>query len=285
MSCLGLFQWRRIAMLAVMVRVVFKDRIALVTGASSGMGAEFARQIAARGGRLVLVARSQDKLEALAVELELVNGHKVLVIAEDLAKPGGPERVVRILEAQGWEVEHLVNNAGIGRAKPVSRDSAQVLANMIQLNCTALTELTALLLPAMLRRGSGGILQVASVVGFNPSPYMAAYAASKAYVLSFTQALALELEGSGVTTTAVCPGHVKTGFQLAAGFSTSALPVPGELSAKETVRRGLAAYESGKTVAVTGFLNRLSVMFGSMLPRSWVARISAIALKKMGRFD
>ncbi len=192
---------------------------------------------------------------------------------------------MRILEREGWEVEHLVNNAGVGRAKAVARDDAQVLANMVQLNCTALTELTALLLPAMLRRGSGGVLQVASVVGFNASPYMAAYAASKAYVKSFTEALAIELAGSGVTTTAVCPGHVKTGFQLAAGFATSALPVPGELSARETVRRGLSAYERGKTVAVTGFLNRVSVTFGSMLPRSWVARISAVALKKMGRFE
>lgn len=285
MSCLGLFQWRTLAMLAGMTLKVFKDRVALVTGASSGMGVEFARQLAQRGARLVIVARSVDKLEALAPELEGLSGHSVCVIGADLSNSEGVAHVVNRLHEEGLEVEHLVNNAGVGRAQSVAKDDVQALSKLVYLNCTAVTELTAHLLPGMISRASGGVLQVASVLSFNASPYMATYAASKAYVKSFTEGLAIELEGSGVTTTAVCPGHVQTGFQVAAGFGSSEMPVPGELSAEKTVRLGLCAYEKGKTVVVTGFMNRLSVVMSSLIPRSWVARISANVLRKMGRFD
>jgi short-subunit dehydrogenase len=145
--------------------------------------------------------------------------------------------------------------------------------------------MTALFLPGLVARGKGGILQIASVIGFSPCPYQAVYAATKAFVLSFAHGLAVELEGTGVRVTAICPGHMRTGFQVSAGFSTNALPVPGELSVEETVRLGLLAYEKRRTVVVTGFVNWMSVFFGGLLPRSWIARLSARVLKKLGRFD
>lgn len=258
---------------------------ALVTGASSGLGVEFARQIAARGADLVLVARSEDKLVQLAAEIRSSTGRQVHVVSADLTEGDAVIRVLTELEQRGIVIDHLINNAGVGRAKAIAKDDPAILSRMIQLNCIALTELTARLLPQLIERGRGGILQVASVIGFSPCPYQASYAATKAYVKSLTEALEVELVGTGVRTSALCPGHVQTGFQKAAGFADGAMAVPGELSAEVTVRAGLAGYEKGKTIVVPGFMNRLAVIFGGLLPRWLIARISARTLQKLGRFD
>jgi len=267
-----------------MNRIVWKDRVALVTGASSGLGAEFSRQIARQGGRLVIVARSEEKLLALARELRELSGNEAVVVVADLAKTSGVDQVMDALREHDLQVEHLVNNAGIGRACAVANDDSKTLVNLVQLNCTALTDLTVRLLPKMVERASGGVIQVASLVNY-PSPYMAAYAASKGYVKSFTEALAIELQGSGVRMTAVCPGQVRTGFQRAAGFSEDEKVAPGVLSSAGTVRRGLLAYERGKTVVVTGMVNRFMALFLSVVPRGITARLSALVFKKMGRFE
>jgi hypothetical protein len=194
-------------------------------------------------------------------------------------------RVCDEISARGLSVEHLINNAGVGYAASVATSDVARLVGMVQLNCTALTVLTARLLPQMVQRGSGGMLQVASMVALYPAPYMAAYAASKAYVKSFSEALSVELAGKGVTVSALCPGQVPTGFQRSAGFSNEEIPVPGALSAEMTARLGLHGYEKGKVVYVPGLLNKVGAFFMALLPRAIVARISASALRKLGRFD
>jgi short-subunit dehydrogenase len=233
----------------------------------------------------VIVARSEDKLTELAAEIRTATGRQVHVLVADLTEADAVTELLSQLDERGIEIDHLVNNAGVGRAKAIVKDDPSILTRMIQLNCIALTELTAQLLPRMVQRGRGGILQVASVIGFSPCPYQAAYAATKAYVKSLTEALEVELLGTGVRTSALCPGHVQTGFQKAAGFTDGAMAVPGELSAAVTVRAGLQGYERGKTIVVPGFMNRMAVLLGNLLPRWVIARISARTLQKLGRFD
>jgi uncharacterized protein len=254
---------------------------ALVTGASSGLGEEFARQIVAKGARVVLVARREAKLRELAAEL---GPERTIVVPGDLAQPQEPGRIVSQLDAQGIQIDHLINNAGSGRAAPFAREKPEALLQMVRLNCSALVELTNRLVPRMVEQQSGGVIQVASLVAMNPCPYQSTYAATKAFVLSLTEALAVELDGTGVRMTALCPGHVRTGFQVAAGFSTNALDVPGELSAERTVAIALRAYEKGRVVVVPGFVNRVAALLGSLLPRRLVARASARMLLKLGRF-
>jgi short-subunit dehydrogenase len=264
-----------------MNRIQWQGTTALVTGASSGLGAEFAKQIVQKGARVVLVARREDKLRELAVTL---GEERTVVMTADLRQPQEPGRIVSQLEAQGIAIDHLINNAGSGRASPFVQEKPEMLLNMVRLNCSALLELTSRLLPPMVKRKSGGVIQVASLVAMNPCPYQSTYAATKAFVLSLTEGLAVELRGSGVRMTALCPGHVRTGFQVAAGFSTNDLPVPGELSAEQTVAVALRCYERGKTVAVPGCINKLAAFCGSLLPRSVGARPSARRVLKLGRF-
>lgn len=264
-----------------MKRIQWEGTTALVTGASSGLGAEFAKQIVKKGARVVLVARREDKLKELAA---LLGEERAIIMTADLRQPQEPGRIVSQLEAQGIVIDHLINNAGSGRAMPFVQEKPEALLNMVRLNCSALLEFTASLLPAMVKRGSGGVMQVASLVAMNPCPYQSTYAATKAFVLSLTEGLAVELKGSGVRMTALCPGHVRTGFQVAAGFSTSDLQVPGELSVEKTVAIALQSYERGKTVVVPGFINRLAAFFGALLPRSFVAKTSARMVLKLGRF-
>lgn len=264
-----------------MGRIQWEGTTALVTGASSGLGVQFAKQISARGAHVVLVARREGKLRELSAEL---GQGRATVIAADLSQPQEPGRVVSQLKAQGISIDHLINNAGSGRAAPFVKEEPETLLNMVQLNCAALLELTNRLLPKMVERRSGGVLQVASMVAMNPCPYQSTYAATKAFVLSLTEGLAVELDGTGVRMTALCPGHVRTGFQVAAGFSTSDLSVPGEISAERTVAIALRAYERGKTVVVPGFINGIAALFGRLLPRAVIARTSAKMVLKLGRF-
>ncbi len=264
---------------------VFLDSNVLVTGASSGLGVEFARQTKRAGARLVLVARSEDKLLALKRELDAGGGEETVVISCDLARPGAAEELCRRLDELGIVVDHLINNAGVGRACAVASDEPKRLTALLELNCVTVTDLTVRLLPTMLERGRGGVLQVASVVASSPSPFMAVYAASKSYVKNFTQALAYELRGTKVTATVLCPGHVPTGFQKAAGFADGAMAVPGELSAEVTVKAGLSAYQRGKVVCIPGVMNRIAALLMGLLPSRLVAHISAGTLRQLGRFD
>lgn len=260
----------------------FSKSWVLVTGASSGLGAEMARLLARKGAHLILTARSRDRLAELAGDLERVNGIEARVIEEDLSAHGGAGRLLAAIGALGVEVEHLVNNAGVGSAGPFASTSVEREAAMVRLNVESIVTLTRGLLPSMLARGRGGVVNVASTAAFQPVPYMATYGATKAFVLSFTQALATELEGTGVRAMALCPGPVRTGFQRAAG-----IPRPGlsaaELTALQTVERGIAAYERGERLFVPGFVNAAQRVGTTILPTRVLTWATARVMKKWGR--
>ena len=241
-----------------------------------------ARILARRGANLILTARSQTRLEELRDDVERVNGVEARVISEDLAAHGGAGRLLAAVSALGVEVEHLVNNAGFGSSGTFSSTAPEREAEMVRLNVESIVTLTRGLLPPMLERGRGGVINVASTAAFQPVPYMATYGATKAFVVSFTLALATELEGSGVTAMALCPGPVRTGFQAAAG-----IPRPGlraaELSAVKTVERGLAAYERGERLFVPGVVNAAQRLTTTLLPNRVLTWAAARAMKKWGR--
>lgn len=250
--------------------------LALVTGASGGIGLEIARELGARGHDLVLVARSEAKLRELGSELATRHGLRVEVIAADLATAGGADAVAAELERRGLQVDVLVNNAGFGL---FGRHVETALADeqqMIDVNITALTRLTKRLLPAMVARGHGRVLNLASTAAFQPGPYMAVYYATKAYVLSYSEALAEELGGSGVTVTALCPGPTRSGFQDKAAMHDSALVKGKRLpTAAEVARYGVQAMLNGRRVAVHGLMNRLMAQSIRFTPRRLVTRLVA----------
>lgn len=254
---------------------------ALVTGASSGIGAEFAKQLAARGTNLVLSARSEDKLHALARALS--QQVETRVVVADLSDAAGASVLATGVDHLGVPVAHLVNNAGFGLVGSFVAGDPEVQARMVRLNCEALMLLSRHFLPAMIEARRGGIIHVASVAGHLPTPYMAVYGATKAFVLSFSLALAEEVRNEGVTVSALCPGPVPTGFQQAAGMKASKLPRLSAMSAEQTVTSGLHAYENGQTLCVPGALNSIQTWAAHLLPRSVVARGTAVAMRSMGR--
>lgn len=237
--------------------------LAVVTGASSGIGAELARELARHGHDLVLAARSVAPMQALAEELQGL-GAAVTVIAADLAKPGAPAELGQDLAARGLEPDVLINNAGFGAAARFDRTEPARLSEMLQVNIVALTELTRLLLPGMIARGRGRIMLVGSVAGFQPGPGMAAYFATKAYVLSLGEALASELRGTGVTVTTLCPGATATNFFTVAGARNSLMArrLRRMMRAEDVARIGYRALMAGKPVVIAGGMNRL-VALGS----------------------
>ena len=242
---------------------------AIVTGASTGIGRELARLLAADGHHVTLTARDRSRLEQLAAELRERHGREAAVIVADLAEPGAPETIVRQVEAAGRDVAVLVNNAGIGSHGPfAAADLARELA-IIQVNVTALAHLTGLVVPGMVRRRSGRILNIASTAAFQPGPLMATYYASKAFVLSFSEALDAELAGSGVTVTVLCPGPTRTEFQQRAGMA--GVPVasgfPPMMDGATVARAGFRAMRRGVRLAVPGLLNRLAVFSVRLGPR------------------
>lgn len=240
---------------------------AVITGASSGIGAELARQMVADGHDVTLVARSQPALEALATTFR-ESGARADVVVQDLAHPGGAAGVA---EAVGDRpVDVLVNAAGIGTFGPFATIPVDTQLQLMRLNIEALTHLTALFLPRMIERGRGAILQVGSTAGFQPGPLMATYYASKAYVLSFTEALAEELVGTGVTVSVLCPGPVATGFQATAKMENSKLLQLGLTPVDVVAREGRRAIARGKTVAVVGFKNRLLTFLSTRFAPRWL---------------
>ena len=243
----------------------------LITGASGGIGLELARIFAREGRDLALVARSAERLSALAAELEAAHGISVLPLAVDLALEDAPDWIARSLGERKIEVEILVNNAGFGDFGDFAGADWDKLDAMIAVNCRALARLTKLFLGPMLERGRGKILNLASTAAFLPGPLMAVYYASKAFVLSFSEALSRELKGSGVTVTALCPGPTRTGFRDAAALQDSGLFTNLKVAAAEDVAAfGFRALMRGKAVAVHGGLNKAMIFGLRFMPRSLV---------------
>jgi short-subunit dehydrogenase len=255
---------------------------ALITGASSGIGAELARLHAAKGGDLVLVARRKEALDALKKELEGAHGIMATVIPADLAEPNAAERIFAATEEAGLEIEFLVNNAGFGgHGKFHERDLASDRA-MMQVNMVALVDLTHLYLQGMVRRKSGKILHVASTAGFMPGPLQAVYYATKSFVISFSQAISEELSGTGVTSTALCPGAVDTGFVAASDLEGAALFEKQTGASPESVAAcGYKAMLKGDLVKINE--PSLNFMLGwvvPFLPRKAVLKISRKTMEK-----
>lgn len=247
--------------------------VALVTGASSGIGRALAEVAAARGHDLVLVARSGGALEDLAAGLAERHGARAHVVPADLALREAPRRVAAAVGRLGLEVDVLVNNAGFGLHGPFSGTDLDVERDMIDLNVGALTSLTKLFVRPMIERGQGRILNVASTAAFQPGPGMAVYYATKAYVLSFSVALAVELEGTGVTVTCLAPGPTRTRFAERAGAARTPLfSSPAVMDPATVARRGWRALERGERIAVVGFLNRLGAFLTRFAPRTFAAR-------------
>jgi short-subunit dehydrogenase len=257
-------------------------KTALITGASAGLGLELAQLFAADKHDVVLVARRRDQLEALATRLAAERGVIAGVIAADLADPGAPQRIVDELKRRGTEIDYLVNNAGFGtNGKFVERDLLRELA-MVQVNVTSLVHLTGLLLPGMVARGSGRILNLGSTAGFQPGPFMSVYYATKAFVISFTEALNYELRGTGVTATVSCPGATATEFGRIAGNEASTLFKMGVMKAPEVAKDAYRAMMAGKGEVIHGLFNKFLIMGQRLLPRAAV-RATAARLNQIDR--
>ncbi|MFL9684559.1 SDR family NAD(P)-dependent oxidoreductase [Streptomyces sp. KL110A] len=256
------------------------DSTALITGASSGLGAEFAEQLAARGHDVVLVARSGDRLAALAERLTAAHGVRAHVLVQDLAVPDAARRVAEELGARGLAVDLLVNNAGFGtcgRFEEISgaRDHDQLMVNVV-----ALVDLTHELLPGMLERGRGAVLNVASNAGFQPSPYFAVYGASKSFVLNFGLALRQEYRGRGIRVLTLCPGPVETAFFEAIGTREAA--VTGSMTTPEpVVRAALGALDRDRGYLAPGFGNALGAHLTPRRPRTLVAALAERVTRKV----
>jgi uncharacterized protein len=249
--------------------------VAPVTGASSGIGAEFAREAAKNGYDLVLVARRREPMQALAAELQ-ASGAEITVISTDLGKPGGAAELMKIIEERGLVIDTLINNAGLGDTARFDQEDPEKISSMLQVNVVALTELTRLVLPQMVARRRGKIMLVASTAAFQPGPGMAVYYATKAYVLSFGRAIGYELRRTGVTVTTICPGATATEFAQTAQMEGSILfsgPLP-VTTAAEVARRGYAALKSGRPLLIVGFLNNIIAMSTRFTPTSVLLAIA-----------
>jgi len=244
-------------------------KVALVTGASAGLGVEFARQLSKRGHRLVLAARRKDRLDALAKELD-----NARAVAIDLSKPNAAAQLIADLEAAGEQVELLVNNAGFGLIGRFAELDARRERQMIDLNVGTLTDLCRAVAPQMIKRRSGAILNVASTAAFQPGPKMAVYFATKAYVLSLTEALHEELKPHGVRVSCLCPGPTHTEFGQVAGFGGNGAFDHVAMNAAEVVEQGLAGLDKNQAVVVTGWINKIVAASTRFAPRSLVRKIA-----------
>ncbi|SFE23902.1 hypothetical protein SAMN04487969_101844 [Paenibacillus algorifonticola] len=246
----------------------------LITGVSGGIGKELADRFAKDGYNLVLVARSERKLLELAEEYRKKHGTQATVIAKDVASPGVPEEIFAELKKKGIVVDYLVNNAGFGLYGTFLETNLEQETNMIDVNIKALTIMTKLFLPDMVKRGKGGVMNVASLVAFFPGPMMSIYYATKAFVLSFTEALENELSGTGVTVTALCPGLTSTGFVDRSGMGESKLFQSGAImEAGQVAEEGYRGFIRGDTIIMPGARNRLMAFIPRLLPRKWVTRM------------
>lgn len=246
------------------------DSTALVTGASAGIGVEIARQLAARGHGLVLVARRQELLDELASELASAHGIRVEAVACDLADAAARDQLATRVEELGLDVEILVNNAGFGTYGPFAESDRERQIGQVRLNVEAVVDLAARYLPPMVRRGRGAVINIASTAGFQPLPGNATYSASKAFVLHHSEAIHTELKGTGVTITAVCPGPVKTEFAEAAGLGEAAgsLPDIAWTSAEGVAKAAIKGADAGKRSVIPGVGNHIGAIAGRHAPRT-----------------
>ena len=240
----------------------------LVTGASSGIGADIARELADRGHAVTLVARREDRLTALAQELETKRHVRTDVIACDLSDAAARERLIDEIRARGLEVSVLINNAGFGTAGPFQDLDLDGELQMVRTNVEAVVHLCGVYIPPMITRGTGAVMNVASTAGFQPLPRQSTYSASKAFVLSFTEVLSSDLKGTGVTATALCPGPVRTEFtDQHEGFDVSS-PDFVWMSSEDCAHTAVKGLERGKRVVVPGVGNRIGTLAGQHAPRS-----------------
>jgi len=246
---------------------------ALITGASSGIGEAFARQLAAEGTDLVLVARRLDRLKQLAEELES-DRLDIEVLVADLSDREATQRVVQRLEDNSMAVDLLINNAGFGTVGDFIEQDPEIESTMIGVNVTALNRLAHAAGSAMAARGRGGILNVSSIAGFSPSPKSATYGATKAFVTSFSEALNIELGPQGVAVSCLCPGLTETEFQEKANYSPSALPKAFWQSAEQVAAAGLAGISGGTAVIVPGAHNKVAKALAAAVPNSIVRRVA-----------
>jgi short-subunit dehydrogenase len=253
----------------------------LITGASSGIGWELAKIHAASGGDLVLVARNIRQMEKLKTSILQNHSVQIHLIEKDLSKDNAAEELYEYVKAQEWDIDILINNAGFGYYGMFMDTPLQKDEDMIQLNLLTLTKLTKLFASGMIQRGYGRIMNVASTAAFQPGPTMAVYCATKAYVLHFSEAIASELETTGVTITAFCPGATATAFMSVANMEESALVKDKKLpSASEVANYGYRAMMNGKRVAIHGVKNSLMVFGLRFTPRNLVTKVARMVLKK-----
>ena len=256
---------------------------ALVTGASAGIGEAIARSLARRKVPQLLVARSAGRLEELAAELRASSGVAVEAVALDLASEGAAERLFAATEGAGRPVGLLVNNAGFGFYGPQEEQGLERTLRMLRLNVAALVEATDRFLAPMHARRSGLVLHVASTAAFLPVPYMAVYAATKAFVLSYSQALHEELRGAGIVVTALCPGTTRTDFHRVAGLAPGARVSFPSLSAETVAEAGLRGLERGKALVVPNLLDSAWIFTGRLVPRTLPPKIGAAVFSRLRR--
>lgn len=242
---------------------------ALITGASAGIGEAIARELAGRGHGVTLVARREDRLRTLAQELADRFGVRAEVLGTDLGDATVRAELPRRITELGLDVEILVNNAGFGGGEDFAKTERERLVSMVELNCTALLDLQAVYLPQMVERGRGAVINIASTAAFQPLPGAATYGATKAFVLSLSEAVHEELKGTGVTLTAVCPGPVKTEFPQVAGLQGAEDQVPGMLwmTPESVAKQAVDAAADGKRAIIPGLLNRAGALTGQHAPR------------------
>ena len=248
---------------------------ALITGASSGIGLELARIHASKQGTCIIVARSEEKLMELKKEIESTYNTAVIVYSCDLSKEEQVESLINMIHKEGHQVDYLINNAGFGDYGLFHETEWSKEKMMIDLNVKTLTHLTKAFLPGMVERGSGKIMNVASTAAFQPGPYMAVYFATKNYVLSFSEGIARELKGTGVTVTALCPGPTESNFQKNAEMEDSKMVKSMKMpSSRQVAEYGYKAMLKGKTVAIEGFLNYIMANSPRLMPRNWVTKVA-----------
>jgi len=254
---------------------------ALITGASRGLGAAFARRLAAERRPLILVARSQDQLTALQAELVAEYGIPIQVLATDLTQPGAAQTIYDACAQNVWRITLLINNAGIGRFGGFLTHPIADYEAMLRLNALAPLELTHRFLADMRQAGRGEIIHVVSMAAFQPTPYISVYGATKAFLLSFSEALAGECLGTPIRILALCPGATRTDFFRAAGLSNLGILDTAPMVSPETVAdAALKALKTGQTRIVPGWKNRLMALLSTLVPRRWNLPLSARAIKR-----
>jgi short-subunit dehydrogenase len=252
----------------------YQNKTILITGASSGIGLEFANQLNEFGAKLIITARNKDKLNELAE-----NYQGATVIPGDLSDKAFPGQLYNMIQSKGLDVDILINNAGFGSIGKLLKSDLETYESMVQVNITALTQLSHLFITDMAAKGKGGIINVASVAAFQPVPYMNVYSATKAYVKSFSLALHEEYKDKGIVVTAICPGYTKTNFQNAAKMSSDAVGI--KMLPEDVVRQSLIAHKNGKNLVINGVINKIMAHSNRFLPSFLTLTVTRNLMRKV----